>query len=169
MEVANFQLTHKGFDHRAFGQFPRYWAEAPIQNRRPRRCGKRPREGILPSRLTRRKLRREIMGLAYRLGHLCPFSLTSEASPAPCLQGCSAVAWSRGSRGADAMSRVSTVLCTARLPHAHRDDLEGARWETGHGEGQRWCAVFWAPPWDAVMAVEGRNRHARESGGGAPL
>jgi hypothetical protein len=64
---------------------------------------------------------------------------------------------------------VSAVRRAARLPHTHRDDREGARWETGHGEGQRWCAASWAPPWDAVMAVEGRNRHARESGGGSPL
>jgi hypothetical protein len=34
----------------------------------------------------RRKPRREIMGLADRLGHLSPLSITSESSQASCLQ-----------------------------------------------------------------------------------
>ena len=48
--------------------------------------------------------REESMGLANGLGDLCPLSITSESSHAPCLRCRSAVAWSRGSRGvADAM------------------------------------------------------------------
>jgi hypothetical protein len=44
------------------------------------------------------------MGLADGLGHVCPLSIPSESSHAPCLQCCSAVAWARGSREvADAM------------------------------------------------------------------
>jgi hypothetical protein len=68
------------------------------------------------------------------------------------------------------MSRVSAVLWRGEAAACSQGRSGGGtRWETGHGEGQRWCAASWAPPWDAVMAVEGRNRHARESGGGSPL
>jgi hypothetical protein len=46
-----------------------------------------------------REPRGALMGLASRLGHLWPLSITSESSHAPCLRCSSAVAWSRGSRG----------------------------------------------------------------------
>jgi hypothetical protein len=39
------------------------------------------------------------MGLVYRLGHVCPLSITSESSQASCFQCCSAVAWCSDSQG----------------------------------------------------------------------
>jgi hypothetical protein len=54
---------------RAFGQFTRHWADTPIQNRRPRRCG----GGLEPIPLqhsSQVRTKEETMGLAYRLGHL---------------------------------------------------------------------------------------------------
>src|SRR5262249_35808614 len=76
---------------------------------------KRPRACILPSRLTMRKPRGAIMALADRRDHVCPLSLTSESSQASGLQGCSAVAWCRGSRGGqrhDRGPKVSKKLLT---------------------------------------------------------
>jgi hypothetical protein len=68
------------------------------------------------------------MGLADRLGHVCPLSLTSASSPAACLQGCSAGAWCRGSREADAM--IEACVGMENIPacriHIVPVDEEGA-------------------------------------------
>ena len=50
-------------------------------------------------------------------GISCPLSSTSESSHAPCLQGCSDVAWCGGSRGvADAMIEAQVRVESTRCP-----------------------------------------------------
>jgi hypothetical protein len=66
---------------RAFGQFARNWADTPIQNGQLRRCGGG-LEDVLLQRISSVRTEK-IMGLAYRLGHLWPLSMTAESSPVP--------------------------------------------------------------------------------------
>jgi len=75
------------------------WAEAPIHNRQPRRCGNSPEHVSFHHSSPREDRGGRATGLADRLGPLWPLSITVESMHASCLRCSSAVAWSRGNQG----------------------------------------------------------------------
>ena len=62
------------------------------------------------------KLRGEGMGLAPRLGHVCPRSLLLESSHMACLQCCGALVWCRGSRDGRRHDRGRPRACRGGAP-----------------------------------------------------
>jgi len=93
--------------------------------------------------------------------NLWPLSITSESSHAPCLRCCRAVAWSRGSQRADALSETSHTRARraeqgGRVPRALRQAALSEKTSMCGGG----CAIM---PVDVAARVVGQRGRAGQA------